>query len=202
MYYIWKPIPRSFFRALLKGFVPDIFRSYFDLKGSFFNQQAKCKSEATLLAYSFVISIVLFLERLPGKVVNNSSSMEATISPLLPMIGIDLFASIFFVPLFLYLIAAVLHILFLPFNGKASFFESRLAFFWSAIICSPIILIYALLEVLLKNIFLVNLIQYLMVVITAWIFSLLLCTAEGVYIHRPIFISLSFTYFLLSYLSS
>ena len=57
---------------ICKGFVADIFKSYFDLKASFLDQLEKCTSEARLLAYAFLISFVLFLERLPNKVTDRS----------------------------------------------------------------------------------------------------------------------------------
>ena len=77
-----------------KGFVADIFKSYFDLKGSFWDQQKKCASEARLLAYAFLISFILFLERLPNKVTDRD--IFSSTGLLFDYIGMDLFASIFF----------------------------------------------------------------------------------------------------------
>ena len=193
-----KNIQKNIIEVLFfRGFFPEIFKSYFDLKASFFSQLAKCKSEARLLAYGFTISILLFFERLPGKVVSHTS--EGFQRPLLPAIGIDLFASIFFVPLFLYLASAIFHLALLSFRGKASFFESRLAFFWSIIVCAPILLIFSLVESFSPDIFPFNVFKYITVLLSAWIFSSLLCAAEGFSSHLPLFFSLLVSYlFLLS----
>ena len=194
-----KNIQKSIIEALFfKGFFPEIFRSYFDLKASFFSQLAKCKSEARLLAYGFTISVVLFFERLPGKVASHTS--DGFQRPLLPAIGIDLFASIFFVPLFLYFVSAILHFVLLPFGGKASFFQSRLAFFWSIIVCAPILLIFSLVEAFFPDIFPFNLIKYITVALSAWILSALLCAAEGFSSHLPLFFSLLVSYLFLLFL--
>ena len=193
-----KNIQKSIIEVLFfRGFFPEIFKAYFDLKASFFSQLAKCKSEARLLAYGFTISILLFFERLPGKVASHTS--EGFQRPLLPAIGIDLFASIFFVPLFLYFVSAILHLILLPFGGKATFFQSRLAFFWSIIVCAPILLIFSLVEAFSPDIFPFNFIKHITELLSAWIFSSLLCAAEGFSSPLPLFFSLIIVYmFLLS----
>ena len=194
-----KNIQKSIIEVLFfKGFFPEIFKAYFDLKASFFTQLAKCKSEARLLAYGFTISILLFLERLPGKVVSHTS--EGSQIPLLPAIGIDLFASIFFVPLFLYLVSAILHLILLPFGGKATFFQSRLAFFWSIIVCAPILLIFSLVEAFSADIFPLNFIKYITVPLSAWILSSILCAAEGFSSPFSLFLSLLVLYMFLLFL--
>ena len=193
-----KNIQKSIIEVLFsRGFFPEIFKSYFNLKASYLSQLAKCQSEARLLAYGFTISILLFFERLPGKVVSYPS--EGLQRPLLPSIGIDLFASIFFVPLFLYLVSAILHLAFLPFSGKASFFQSRLAFFWAIIVCAPFLLIFSLVEAFSPDIFPFNFIKYITVVLCAWIFSSIVCAAEGFSSHLPLFFGILVSYlFLLS----
>ncbi len=194
-----KNIQKSLIKVLFfSGFFPEVFKAYFDLKASFFSQLAKCKSEARLLAYGFTISILLFFERLPEKVVSHTS--EGFQRPLLPAIGIDLFASIFFVPLFLYLVSAILHLTLLPFDGKATFFQSRLAFFWSIIVCAPILLIFSLVEAFFADISPFNFIKYITVPLSAWILSSVLCAAEGFSSPLPLFLSLLVFYMFLLFL--
>ena len=112
---------------MTKGFVSEIFYAYTGLKRSYNTQLSNGINESRLLAYSFFISLVLFLHRLPDKLTHNQK-FNTKIS-LNDQIGIDLFASLFFVPIFLYIIAFFIHLLWLPFGSKATYFETRLAFF-------------------------------------------------------------------------
>ena len=88
---------------IFKGFISDIFLAYKGLKHSFDNQFVSGVNENRLLAYAFFISFILFLQRLPDRVIQNKNSID--------VIGIDLYASIFYVPIFLYIIASFIHIL-------------------------------------------------------------------------------------------
>ena len=119
---------KYFLQAIMtKGFVSEIFYAYTGLKRSYNTQLSNGINESRLLAYSFFISLVLFLHRLPDKLTHNQK-FNTKIS-LNDQIGIDLFASLFFVPIFLYIIAFFIHLLWLPFGSKATYFETRLAFF-------------------------------------------------------------------------
>ena len=129
---------------MTKGFVSEIFYAYTGLKRSYNTQLSNGINESRLLAYSFFISLVLFLHRLPDKLTHNQK-FNTKIS-LNDQIGIDLFASLFFVPIFLYIIAFFIHLLWLPFGSKATYFETRLAFFWATIISSPVLLSLSLIE--------------------------------------------------------
>ena len=137
---------------VLGGFVADIFKAYLDLRISFRNQLNNFTSESRLLAYAFFISGVLFLERLPGRVTNDDIQFNE--DSLFDYVGMDLFTSIFFGPIFLYFLSALTHLFALLFKGKASFFEARLAFFWSIIVASPLLLIAGLLHGLFPDGFL------------------------------------------------
>ena len=180
-----------------KGFVADIFKSYFDLKGSFWDQKEKCTSEARLLAYAFLISFVLFLERLPNKVTDRD--IFSSTGLLFDYIGMDLFASIFFGPIFLYSLSALTHLVSVPFKGKASFFEARLAFFWAIIVAAPLLLIVAVIQVLVPGVLFSQVFQCIAMVIYAWIFSTIFCSAERFASNKPLFFLLSFGYLYLSY---
>ena len=182
---------------ICKGFVADIFKSYFDLKASFLDQLEKCTSEARLLAYAFLISFVLFLERLPNKVTDRSffSSTEL----LFDYIGIDLFASIFFGPIFLYSLSALTHLGSLPFKGEASFFEARVAFFWAMIVAAPVLLLGAVLQGLVPGGSFSQISQCIAMVAYAWIFSTIFCSAERFSSNKPLFFLLSFGYLSLAY---
>ena len=88
---------------LSKGFIVDFFLSYRDLKQSFDLKLKSDVNESRLLAYSFFISFILFLQRLPNRLVENPENFSNI--NLSDLIGIDLFASLFFVPIFLYIIS-------------------------------------------------------------------------------------------------
>ena len=79
---------------MTKGFVSEIFYAYTGLKRSYNTQLSNGINESRLLAYSFFISLVLFLHRLPDKLIHNQK-FNTKIS-LNDQIGIDLFASLFF----------------------------------------------------------------------------------------------------------
>ena len=78
---------------MTKGFVSEIFYAYTGLKRSYNTQLSNGINESRLLAYSFFISLVLFLHRLPDKLTHNQK-FNTKIS-LNDQIGIDLFASLF-----------------------------------------------------------------------------------------------------------
>ena len=80
---------------MTKGFVSEIFYAYTGLKRSYNTQLSNGINESRLLAYSFFISLVLFLHRLPDKLTQNQK-FNTKIS-LNDQIGIDIFDSIFFV---------------------------------------------------------------------------------------------------------
>ena len=183
---------------VLGGFVADIFKSYLDLRISFRNQLNNFTSESRLLAYAFFISVVLFLERLPGRVTNYDIQSNKDI--LFDYVGMDLFTSIFFGPIFLYFLSALTHLFALLFKGSASFFEARLAFFWSIIVASPLLLTAGLLHGLFPDGFLFKFVECAAVIAYAWIFSVIFCAAERFFSHLPAFISLLSGYLLLSYL--
>ena len=199
MAYMRRIFPENVIRSfLLSGFVADIFKAYLDLRMSFRNQLNNFTSESRLLAYAFFISIVLFLERLPGRVTNYDIQSSKDI--FFDYVGIDLFTSIFFGPIFLYFLSILTHLFAIPFKGKASFFEARLAFFFSFIVASPLLLLAGLLHGLFPNGFLFKFIECATVIMYAWIFSTIFCAAERFFSHLPVFIILLSSYLFLSYL--
>ena len=100
-----------YLQFVFKGFIADILLAYKGLKVSFDRQLYNSTNESRLLAYSFFIAIILFLQRLPSRVSQNPQYFDEI--NLNDKIGIDLFSSIFFVPIFLYIISFILHFCFL-----------------------------------------------------------------------------------------
>ena len=109
------------------------------------------------------------------------------------------FASIFFGPIFLYSLSALTHLISVPFKGKASFFEARLAFFWAMIVAAPLLLLVAVVQGLVPGGLFSQVFQCIAMVAYAWIYSTIFCSAERFSSNKPLFFLLSFGYLYLSY---
>ena len=108
MFNFFKISQKEFLMSFLfKGFLAEILLAYKDFSKSFDRQLSLGLSESRLLAYSFFISFILFLQRLPSRVLQNPLYFDEI--NINDKIGIDLFSSIFFVPIFLYIISFFLH---------------------------------------------------------------------------------------------
>ena len=171
-----KSFKNFYLQFVFKGFIADIFQAYKGLRVSFDLQLYRNTNESKLLAYSFFISIILFLQRLPSRFSQNPQYFDEI--NLNDRIGIDLFSSIFFVPIFLYIISFFLHISCLPFRTTAKYSETRLAFFWSTIVYSPILLSISILEVFFSNFWLNLFLNFFSIFCYAWIFSSIFCWAH------------------------
>ena len=165
-----------YLQFVFRGFIADILLAYKGLRVSFDRQLYNNTNESRLLAYSFFISIILFLQRLPSRVSQNPKYFDEV--NLTDKIGIDLFSSIFFVPIFFYIISFILHICCLPFRTNARYSETRLAFFWSTIVYSPILLLISILEAVFSIFWLNLFLNFFSIFCYAWIFSSIFCWAH------------------------
>ena len=184
---------------IFKGFIADIFLAYKGLRVSFDRQLYHHTNESRLLAYSFFISIILFLQRLPYRVSQNSIYIDDI--NLNDEIGIDLFSSIFFVPIFLYIISFFLHIFCLPFGTNARYSETRLAFFWSTIVYSPILLLISIFEAIFSNFWLILFLNFFSIFCYAWIFSSIFCWAHNFSSNLYLFLLLITSYLFFTLLN-
>ncbi len=165
-----------YIHLIFKGFVADIFLAYKGLRVSYDQQLNHNITESRLLAYSFFISIILFLQRLPSRVLQDPIYLDEI--NLNNEIGIDLFSSIFFVPIFLYIFSFLLHFFCLPFGTSARYFDTRLAFFWSTIVYSPILLLISIFEAIFSSFWLNLFLNFFSIFCYAWIFSSIFCWAH------------------------
>ncbi|MEO1703747.1 MAG: YIP1 family protein [Pseudomonadota bacterium] len=69
---------------------------------------------------------------------------EVTGSDLTQDMAYALFATVFILPLVLYGIAALSHLLLKPFGVKGTWYGARLAFFWALLASSPLTLLWGL----------------------------------------------------------
>jgi len=60
------------------------------------------------------------------------------------MMTYTFFAAVIVLPLFMYGVAAVSHLIAKVFGGKGSFFTARMALFWTLLATSPLVLLYGL----------------------------------------------------------
>ena len=194
-----KSFKNFYLQFVFKGFIADIFQAYKGLRVSFDLQLYRNTNESKLLAYSFFISIILFLQRLPSRFSQNPQYFDET--NLNDKIGIDLFSSIFFVPIFLYIISFFLHICCLPFRTTARYSETRLAFFWSTIVYSPILLLTSILEVVFTNFWLNLFLSFFSIFCYAWIFSSIFCWAHKFSSNLYLFLFLITLYFFFTLLN-
>ena len=88
-----KSFKNFYLQFVFKGFIADIFQAYKGLRASFELQLYRKTNESKLLAYSFFISIILFLQRLPSRFSQNPQYFDDI--NFNDRIGIDLFSSIF-----------------------------------------------------------------------------------------------------------
>ncbi len=92
---------------------------------------------ATVMGACFLI----FVSRLP------ELSRMAHLDPSIPLdarLGSTLFVMLFVVPLVLYLVAALSHLVAKVFGGRGSWFSARLALFWALLALVPALLFLGL----------------------------------------------------------
>ncbi len=98
--------------------------------------------EDQALAMVLGASALIFLAQMPGL------ARDAVLDPSIPLdarLGGALLASMFLLPLLLYLIAGASHLLLRAFGATSSGFGTRLALFWSLLAVTPLMLVQGLL---------------------------------------------------------
>ena len=89
-----------------------------------------------------------------------------------------LFLAVFFMPLFLYLLSAILHLGLKVCGGKGTFYQVRLGFFWSITVSAPMLITFGIIQGYAAG----NLIYYISDILSdlilAWIVSNIVAVAE------------------------
>ena len=101
---------------------------------------AQGKREDRAIAYLMIACLIIFISRLPAiqyDVVQSGGDFQRDAS-------YAFLSLIMFMPLILYGVAAVLHLVCKVFGGKGSFYTARLALFWSLLASTPALLLYGL----------------------------------------------------------
>jgi hypothetical protein len=98
------------------------------------------RREDRALAILMAFCAVAFIAQLPGL----SRAAHLTGQDLNPMMGGALMGTVFILPLLLYLLAGLSHLVVRLFGGQGSGYGARLALFWSLLATSPLVLLHGL----------------------------------------------------------
>ena len=174
----------GFMKVERKSFLVMIFLAYKSFSESFRQQRDILSSERELLFLAFTGTLILFMANLPTQIIKSS-----TIFGIDPRIYIGLigFVSFFFIPLFLYIVSAVLFFVFKVFRGSASFYELRLALFWSLNVAGPLLVFHGLLKGFFFNFEWIGYVSLILNSFVAWIISSMLAVAENYKSTLPTF---------------
>ncbi|MCV2876891.1 YIP1 family protein [Rhodobacteraceae bacterium XHP0102] len=99
------------------------------------------RREDRAIAFVMIACFLLFVAQWP------SLSREAFLDPSVPLqarLSITFFSMMMVMPLMLYILAALSHVLAKITRGRGSFYSARLALFWSLLVTSPLFLLYGL----------------------------------------------------------
>lgn len=119
----------------------DILRSYRRPRLVMRELLQKGQREDRVLVFLMLACLLIFVSTLP------KLARDAHLDPSVPLdarIGGALLAWMCIAPLFLYVIAALSHVLARVIGGKGSWYSARLALFWSLLVVAPVWLFYGL----------------------------------------------------------
>lgn len=98
------------------------------------------RREDRAVAYLMISCLIIFVSRLPAiqfEVMQGQGDFQRDAS--YAFMGLMMF-----MPLLLYAVAALLHLIGKVFRGKGTFYSARLALFWSLLASTPVLLLYGL----------------------------------------------------------
>ena len=173
----------DFIKVERNSFLAMISTAYKSFSLSFRRQCDLFTSERDLLFLAFTGTFILFLSNLPVQI-TKSSTLE--IDPV-TYIGLIGFVSFFFIPLFLYIVSTLLFFILKAFKGSASFYELRLALFWSLNVAGPLLVVNGLLKGFFINYEWIGYISLILNSYVAWIISSMLAAAENYKSTLPTF---------------
>ena len=167
-----------------RSFFSRIFIAYKNYSLSFCQQRDICVGERDLLFLVFTGTLILFMANLPVQLVRGSILLGVDVRTYVGLIG---FVSLFFVPLLLYFLAGSLFLILKVVGGSSTFYELRLAVFWSLNVAGPLIVLNGF----LKGVFFGSEgIEYVSIVLQsyiAWIISSIIMEAEKFKSKLPMF---------------
>ncbi len=129
---------------MAQGLVTAIFRAYSDLRAAQVAQEQQ-SGEERILFYAVLSGFLLFLAGLPTA--RQQAGLTQGENPLLIVISARFFGALFVLPLVLYGVAALSHLVCRAFGGTGSFRAARLALFWALLVTMPVLIAVSLLAV-------------------------------------------------------
>lgn len=124
-----------------RGIVEAVFAAYPRFRASMARQLEERPEESRLLAYVMGVCLALFLGRLPALLYAPQGSLEGGLAAHVTMALVSI---LFFLPLFLYGVAALVRVVARAFGGTGGWYETRLATFWALLVAAPLQLTAAL----------------------------------------------------------
>jgi len=121
------------------GMILGVARFYHDPRGSMRAMLASGPGEARLVAYAMIAVSI----QLAGRVVELAAGDTAA-ADLAARVTEQAVSTLFFLPLAYYALAALGTALARGFGGHGGWFEGRAAFFWAALVASPVMLLSTL----------------------------------------------------------
>ena len=130
--------------------------------------------EDRAIATVFGACAVLFISRWPARA--REAHLEG--ANLERLISTDFYALLFILPLVLYGLAAVTHILALPFNPKGGWFSARMALFWALLASAPLVVLNGLVAGLIGPGVQLSIVGFIWVVAFLWLYIPMFLRAE------------------------
>ena len=129
------------------GFVSNLFGAWRAPRASMQKMLASGAGEERAVALAAFSAVILFLGSLPDTIQSAQQQGQEVSS----VVGLRLGIALFFMPLVLYALAALGHLVFRALGNTGSFLIGRLSCFWALVVSGPAILLGALGEVFLPQ---------------------------------------------------
>ena len=141
--------PQAFFMnkklKINKGFFTAILSSFSDLDASIDQQIELRDKESQLLPLLYFTCLMLLLSQL----IEVTSQVQE--DPYLSVITAVVVSYLFFLPIFMYLLGFIIHLILKMFGSVSSGFQTRLALFWSLSVSTLIILVVSITKIFISG---------------------------------------------------
>jgi hypothetical protein len=141
--------PQAFFMnkqlKINKGFFAAIISAFSDLDASIDQQFELRDKESQLLPLLYFTCLMLLLSQL----IEVTSQVQE--DPYLSVITAVVVSYLFFLPIFMYLLGFILHLILKMFGSVSSGFQTRLALFWSLSVSTLIILVVSITKIFISG---------------------------------------------------
>ncbi len=128
-----------------RGFFTTILSAFKDLDVSIQEQVKLRYKESQLLPLLYFTCLILLLSQL----INVTSEVQQ--APYLSVITAVVVSYLFFLPIFIYALSLILHLVLKIFGSVSSSFQTRLAFFWSLTISTLVILFVSITKIFISG---------------------------------------------------